>query len=54
MKHFLIKVTPEILKKVNDERIIDFSEELDYINIQRRIKKKQEINDHLLYRMKNI
>ena len=43
MKHFLIKVTPEILKKVNDESMIDFSEELDYINIQRRIKKKQEI-----------
>ena len=54
MKHFLIKVTPEILKKVNDESMIDFSEEIGYINIQSLIKKEKEINDHLLYRIKSI
>ena len=39
MKHFVIKVTPEILKKINDESLVDFSEELDYINVQKLIKK---------------
>ena len=40
MKHFLIKFTPEILKKISDESMIDYSGELDYINVQKLIRNK--------------
>lgn len=48
LKHFMVKITPRVLV-YSGRKVINFEELVDYINISKYIKKKKEINDHLLF-----
>jgi len=43
------------LRKIEkDERSLNFSEEIDYINLFHFVKNDKEINDHFLFEVKQI
>lgn len=41
-----------IKSKTNKQTEFDFSEGTDYINIQKLIKKKKELNDYFLFKIR--